>query len=124
MSLFTLDISAILLSPVGTMEEFHFCQEIQGDMWDDLLCETTLEMNIKIVRQDYGVDCILGQLKTTISILSEGIDKKEIEIDGVTREFHLKKNPNDTDDVSYIETRDMTIDLSFILEQELLIAGF
>lgn len=124
MSLFTLDISTLLSSPVGTMEEFHFEQEIPADTWEDLICEETLQMHIKIVRQEYGVDCILGNLKTIISIPSEGIENKEIEIDGVTREFHLKKKREDTDDISYINTHDASIDLATIIEQELLIAGF
>jgi hypothetical protein len=106
------------------MEEFHFEQEIPADTWEDLICEETLQMHIKIVRQEYGVDCILGNVKTTISIPSEGIENKEIEIDGVTREFHLKKKREDTDDISYIDTHDASIDLTTIIEQELLIAGF
>lgn len=124
MSLFTIDISTVLSAPVGSMEEFHFAQEIPADMWEDLICETDLKMNIKIVKQDYGVDCILSELSTTISIPSEGIENKEIEIDGVTREFHLKKKNEDTDDISYVYTHDASIDLTTILEQELLIAGF
>lgn len=123
MSLFAVDISTILSSPVGTIEEFHFAQEIPEDIWEDLICETDLEMSIKIVKKEYGVDCILEGLKTTIAIPSEGIENKEIEIDGVTREFHLKKKKEDTDDISYIDTHDASIDLTTILEQELLIAG-
>jgi hypothetical protein len=124
MSLFTIDISALLQSPVGSIEEFQFDQEIPSDTWEDLVCESDLEMNIKLIRQEYGLECIFGQLTTSISIPSEGIKNKEIEIDGVSREFHLKKRNEDTDDISYIDTHDGTIDLSLVLEQELLIAGF
>lgn len=124
MSLFTIDISPVLASSVGSIEEFQFSQEIPKNTWEDLVCEESLTMNIKIVRQEYGVDCILNQLSTVISIPSEGIEGKDIQIDGVTREFHLKKTPKDTDDISYIDTHDMTIDLTLIMEQELLIAGF
>lgn len=81
MTLFTIDISTVLSAPVGSMEEFHFSQEIPADMWEDLVCETEFKMNIKIVKQDYGIDCILSELSTTISIPSEGIENKEIEID-------------------------------------------
>lgn len=123
MSLFTIDISALLASPVGNMEEFHFSQEIPMETWEDLLCEKELQMNIKIIRQDHGLDCLLSHLSTVISIPSEGIENRDIEIDGVTREFHIKKTTEDTDDISYINMRDGTIDLSLILEQELLIAG-
>lgn len=124
MSLFTIDISALLQSPVGSIEEFQFDQEIPQDTWEDLVCESDLQMSIKLIRQEYGLECIFGQLSTSISIPSEGIKNKEIEIDGVSREFHLKKRNEDTDDISYIDTHDGTIDLSIILEQELLIAGF
>ena len=124
MSLFTIDISGLLTSPVGSMEEFNFREDIPRDTWEDLICEEELHMNIKIIRQDHGLDCILSRLSTVISIPSEGIENKEVAIDGVTRELHLKKTEKDTDDISYIDMRNGTIDLSLILEQELLIAGF
>lgn len=124
LSLFTIDISALLQSPVGSIEEFQFDQEIPKDTWEDLVCESDLQMSIKLIRQEYGLECIFGQLSTSISIPSEGIKNKEIEIDGVSREFHLKKRNEDTDDISYIDMHDGTIDLSLVLEQELLIAGF
>lgn len=123
MSLFTIDISSILSTPVGSIEEFQFSQEIPADTWADVICEEDLDMHIKIIRQEYGVDCILSNLKTTITIPSEGIEQREIDIHGVTREFHLKKTPSDTDDISYIDTHDATIDLTTVLEQELLISG-
>ena len=124
MPLFTIDISSILASPVGSLEEFQFCQEIPEKTWEDLICLRELQMHIRLIRQEYGLDCILSQLSTTVTIPSEGIEEKEITIDGVTREFHLKKSPKDTDDISYIDTRNGTIDLTSVLEQELLIAAW
>ncbi len=81
-------------------------------------------MNIKLIHQDYGINCIIQNLKTTITIASESIEKKIIELQNISREFHLKKTPKDTDDIEYIDTHDVTIDLTRIIEQELLIAGF
>jgi hypothetical protein len=124
MSLFTIDISNILSSPVGTIEEFRFAEEIPADTWEDLVCHGELEMTIKIVHQDYGVDCILSELTATISIPSEGIVERSVSIEGVAREFHIKKKREDTDDISYIDEHDATIDLTTILEQEIVIAGW
>ena len=59
MSLFTIDTSTLLQLPVGSISEFHFEQEIPTDTWDDLVCEEPLSMDIKLVRQDYGINCII-----------------------------------------------------------------
>lgn len=123
MSLFTIDVSSLLQLPIGSISEFQFEQEIPLDTWEDLVCEDVLSMNIKLVRQDYGINCIIWSLSTTITIPSESIENKIIELDNISREFHLKKKKEDTDDIEYIDTHDATIDLSTILEQELLIAG-
>lgn len=124
MPLFTIDISPLLHLPVGSISDFHFEQEIPTDTWDDLICETSLTMDIKLVRQEYGINCIIQELTTAITIPNESIENKIIELQNISREFHVKKDPKDTDDIEYIDTHDTTIDLSNILEQELLIAGF
>jgi len=123
MSLFTIDVSSLLQLPVGSISEFEFEQEIPTDTWEDLICEEPLSMDIKLVREDYGINCIIWSLSTTITIPSESIENKIIELNNISREFHLKKKKEDTDDIEYIDTHDATIDLSNILEQELLIAG-
>ncbi len=123
MSLFTIDTSTLLSSPVGTMEEFQFAQGIPTDTWDDLVCNEELRMHVKLLKQDYGIECILSSVETLITIPSESIENKPIEIENISREFHLKKKPTDTDDIEYINDHDGTIDLTKVIEQELLIAG-
>ncbi len=123
MSLFTIEASPLLQLPVGSISEFHFEQEIPADTWDDLVCEEALSMYIKLVREDYGINCIIQNLTTTITIPSESIEHKTLELESISREFHLKKKKEDTDDIEYIDTHSATIDLSNIIEQELLISG-
>ena len=38
MSLFTIDISTLLSSPVGTTEDFRFEQEIPTETFEDIIC--------------------------------------------------------------------------------------
>lgn len=123
MSLFTIEVSSLLQLPVGSISEFHFEQEISTDTWEDLICEGFLSMTIKLVREDYGINCILQNLDATITIPSEGIENKTLALENISREFHLKKKNEDTDDIEYIDHHDATINLSTIIEQELLIAG-
>ena len=75
------------------------------------------------MHQEYGIECMLADLRATIEIPSEGIEGKELEITGISREFHTKKQPRDTDDIQYINMHDGTVDLAQILREELLIAG-
>lgn len=105
------------------MEEFSFEEEVPENTWEDLVCENTLSMNIKLIKQEYGIQCIFVHILTNISITSEGIEGREIDLKNISREFHLKKSEKDTDDIEYINTHDDTIDLSRVIEQELLIAG-
>lgn len=124
MSLFTIDISTLLQSPVGTVEEFQFSQDIPADTFEDVICLEPLAIHIKLVRQEYGIQCLLLEMLTTVDIPSNDIKKREIEILDVAREFHIKKLREDTDDIEYINDHDATIDLTSIINQELLIAAW
>ncbi len=123
MSLFTIDISSLLSLPVGSISEFQFEQEIPHNTWEDLICIEDLMMSVKLIREEYGINCLLEKVSTIITIPSEGLEDISITLEHISREFHLKKTPKDTDDIEYINTHDATIDLSRIIEQELLIAG-
>lgn len=123
MSLFTIDISSLLSLPVGSISEFEFEQDIPEDTWEDLVCTENLAMSVKLIREDYGINCLLQKINTTITIPSEGIEDKLVDLDNISREFRLKKTEKDTDDIEYINTHGATIDLSRVIEQELLIAG-
>ncbi len=123
MSLFSLDVSEILGSPVGTIREFHFEQTLPDNTFSDVLCVEDLVMDIKLIHQSYGIECLFISLETTINIPSESIEWKEISLINQSREFHLKKSEKDTDDIQYIDTHDMIIDLAQAIEEELLIAG-
>jgi hypothetical protein len=122
MSLFTIDISGLLISPVGTMDEFHFEQELESDTFETFLCTEPLIMDIRIIRRDYGVECLFQSIQTTIDIPEEYLQGQEILLEHISREFHLKERREDTDDVEYIDP-DETIDLGRVIAQELLIAG-
>jgi hypothetical protein len=123
MSLFTIDVSSLLSLPVGSISEFQFEQELPQDTWEDLICTESLRMSVKLIREDYGINCLLAEVATTITIPSEWLEGVSISLEHISREFHLKKTEKDTDDIEYINTHDATIDLSRVIEQELLIAG-
>lgn len=123
MSLFTIDVSALLSLPVGSISEFQFEQDIPDDTWEDLISTEVLAMSVKLIREEYGINCLLEKVSTLITIPSEGLEDISISLEHISREFHLKKTPKDTDDIEYINTHDVTIDLTRIVEQELLIAG-
>ena len=108
---------------MGSVSEFQFEQEVPEDTWEDLVCTEDLMMSVKLIREDYGINCLLQEITTIVTIPSEWIEEKIIELDNISREFRLKKTPKDTDDIEYINTHDATIDLAKIIEQELLIAG-
>ncbi len=123
MSLFTIDISSLLMNAVGSVAEFQFSEDIPVDTWEDLVCRDILQMEIRLLRMEYGINCIIQKLDTTITIPSENRENIKLSLKSLSREFHLKKNTWDTDDIEYIDIRDATIDLTHIVEQELLIAG-
>ena len=123
MSLFSLDVSEILGSPVGTLQEFHFQQTIPADTFLEIICVEELIMHIRLVRQPYGVECIFVELKTTIDIPEEFIQSEEVTFANQSREFHLKKTPDDSDDIQYIDAHELTLDLTQAIEEELLISG-
>ena len=124
MFLFTIDISTLLHSPIGTVEEFQFSQDIPDDTFEDVICLEPLAIHIKLVRQEYGIQCLLLSVSTLVDVPSNDIKKRAIEIQDVTREFHIKKLREDTDDIEYINDHDATIDLANIINQELLIAAW
>lgn len=74
MSLFSLDVSEILGSPVGTIREFHFEKTLPNDTFSDVMCTDELTMDIKLIHQSYGIECLFISLETTIDIPSESIE--------------------------------------------------
>jgi hypothetical protein len=74
MSLFTLDISDILTGPTGTMQAFHFEQSLPEEIFSGVVCTADLVMDIKLVKQDYGIECLITSLETTIDIPEECIE--------------------------------------------------
>ena len=124
MPLFTIDVSILLQSPVGTVEEFQFSQDVPRDTFEDVICLEPLDIHIKLVRQEYGIQCLLIKVQTNVDVPANDIKKRAIEIIDIAREFHIKKLREDTDDIEYIDDHDASIDLGNIIHQELLIAAW
>lgn len=122
MSLFTIDITRLLQSPVGSFDEYQFEEEVPKDTWEDLTCESPLSMNIKIVREKYGLSCIIHDIMTSISVPADALKDVDVELENIAREFHIKKSPEDTDDIGYIDMNHCTIDLTQCIREELLIS--
>lgn len=106
------------------MEEFQFSQELPADIFEDIICVEPLDMHIKLIRQDYGIECLLCEVHTIVDIPTNDIKNKSIEIINIAREFHIKKLREDSDDIGYISDHDGTVDLADMIRQELLIAGW
>lgn len=123
MSLFTIDISPLLSAGIGTTEEFQFESSISDDIFGEVVCLEPLQIHIKLIRQEYGIECVIISLSTLINIPTEGISRRDISIEHISREFHEKKQSTHPDDIEYIDMHDCTIDLTQAIEQELLIAG-
>lgn len=56
------------------MQEFHFEQTLPDDTFSEVVCQEDLVMDIKIIHQSYGVECLIVSLQTIIDIPSESIE--------------------------------------------------
>lgn len=119
--MFTIPVSDLLNSYTGDSREFAFSGEIFDGYFEDIKFKKPLEFKIVIMALDDGVNVAWEYLRTTIEY--EG-KKHTIQIGAFDRTWKTHLDPFDPDDVREIDTRGMTIDLTPVLREEIIMACY
>lgn len=122
MSLLSIDIVDILAAPVWTTDKMGFSSDIDKDIFESIICLSPMTISLRLIRQEYGIQCVFDSIQCVVSVPSEGISDAEIHLSDISRELHLKRHEDDPDDLGYIHSNDEVYDLSLMIEQEILIA--
>lgn len=121
LSPFVIDISELLGEYEWGSEEYTFEERLDTWVFDEIVVQDTLKMDIQVVRREYGVEVRVVMLETTVDIPDDGIENKPVYLYDISREYHLNKSEEHTDDVWYIDKHEKTVDLTQAIEQEILI---
>ena len=118
--MFVIPIADILSSYTGDSKKFSFSGDIFDGYMEDITFTSPLQFDIQLIALDDGVEAIFDKLVTeviyegkkhTISILNFARTWKRV-IDSLT----------DDDDIRQIDMRGMTIDLTPVLREEIIMA--
>ena len=118
--MFVIPVADILSSYTGDSKKFSFSGDIFDGYMEDINFTSPLEFDIQLITLDDGVEVIFEKLITTVTY--EG-KKHPISISGFARTWKRSIDSlTDDDDVREIDTRGMTIDLTPVLREEIIMA--
>ena len=119
-------VSQLLGKPSGAKEEFSLNEPLKPGFLPEIKKTIPLNGELTLMRIPEGVAAMTENLKLEIPFtcshcLKEYLEK--IQIPEAEREFSLKKPQDqaDQDDVYLINSRDLTIDLSEMISQEIVL---
>lgn len=120
--MFVISISDILASYTGDSKKFSFSGEIFDGYMEDLIFRTPLEFSLQIIALDDGVEVIFDTLHTEVSYEWK---VHQVSIANFSRTWKKQVDPLlDDDDIRQIDTRNMTIDLTPVLREEIIMACY
>lgn len=118
--MFVIPIADILSSYTGDSKKFSFSGDIFDGYMEDISFMTPLEFSIQLIALDDGVEVIFDHLTATVTYEDK---KHPLNILGFARTWKKSIDAlTDDDDVRQIDMRGMTIDLTPVLREEIIMA--
>lgn len=119
--MFTLPVWDIVASYSGDSKNFSFEWEIFDGYFEDILFKRPLSFDIQMVWLDDRVIITCKNLKTKVLYEEKMHD---VNISEFEREFKLKRDQYDPDDIGEIDSHGMTINLAPVLREEIIMACY
>lgn len=117
--MFTIPVWDLINSHDGDSKIFSFEWPIFDWYFEDITFIEPLQFKIKLLTLHNGIISTIENLETTIFYENK---KQKIFIKSFEREWKIQYDPLDPDDVRQINTKNMTIDLSPIIREEIIMA--
>ena len=119
---FTIDISSLLSSHLADHEDYSFEDEVDNDVFHEIVIQSTLVVKFQLVRRQYGVELRIKELQATVDVPEDHIIGQPVYLHDISREYHLDEKIEDTDDIEYIDKNSQSVDIGRVVEQEVLIS--
>ncbi len=117
--MFTIPVGDLINSYDGDSKIFSFDGEIFDGFYEDLTFLKPLLFTIKLIVIDDGIHGIFTNFSTEISYENK---KAKISIPEFERIWKTQIDPLDGDDISLINTKNMTINLKDVIREEIIMA--
>lgn len=118
--MFVIPVADILSSYTGDSKEFSFSGDVFDGYMDDITFKKPLEFSIQMIALDDGVEVMFDRLRTTVEYEKSVY---EINIAHFARTWKKSIDPiMDDDDIREIDMRGVTIDLTPVLREEIIMA--
>ena len=117
--MFTIPVGDLINSYDGDSKIFSFDGEIFDGFYEDLTFLKPLLFTIKLIVINDGIHGIFTNFSTEISYENK---KTKISIPEFERVWKTQIDPLDGDDISLINTKNMTIDLKDVIREEIIMA--
>lgn len=120
--MFTIPVWDLLASYSGDSKEFSFEWEVYDGYFEDIKFLSPLKFRIKIVSVDDGVMVLFSHFSTQVQYDGK---KHTISINEFERHFKKDFDPiSDPNDIQPIDTKNMSIDISAVIREEIIMATF
>lgn len=117
--MFVLPVWDLVASYAWDSKIFSFEWPIFDGYYPDIKFVEPLQFSLKLLTLDDGIFAEFTKLSTTIVYEWK---KEVIHIASFEREWKLDYDPLNTNDINYIDKKSMTIDLSPVIREEIIMA--
>ena len=116
--MFEIPVWDLMASFSGDSQELEFHGDVVPGFYDDLEFIAPLNLKLKLVSLDDGIMVIIDELET--SVIFEWVERNII-VEAIEREFKERLDLTNPDDIKYVNTKNMSIDLKDVIREEILI---
>ncbi len=117
--MFEINVGALLESYSGDSQVLEFSGDVIPGTFEDVETLSPLSFELTLITLDDGIEAIIRNLSAKVRYETV---KHEVAIDEVARTFKTEFDPLATDDVRFVNKKNMTIDLTPVLREELIMA--
>lgn len=117
--MFEINVGTLIESYSGDSQVLEFSGDVIPGTFEDVETLSPLSFELTLITLDDGIEAVIRNL--SVKVRYETV-KHDIAIEQVARTFKTEFDPLATDDVRFVNKKNMSIDLTPVLREEIIMA--
>lgn len=117
--MFEINVGTLIESYSGDSQTLEFSGDVIPGTFADIETLSPLSFELTLITLDDGIEAIIRNL--SVKVRYETV-KHSVVVDEVARTFKTEFDPLATDDVRFVNKKNMSIDLTPVLREEIIMA--
>lgn len=117
--MFEINVGILLESYSGDSQTLEFSGDVIPGTFEDVETLSPVSFELTLITLDDGIEAVIRNLNAKVRYETVVHD---VEIDEVARTFKTEFDPLATDDVRFVNKKNMSIDLTPVLREEIIMA--